>query len=814
MTNNKKLTKESIKELINILTLEQKVKLCSGKNLWYLEDFEELGIPGIMVADGPHGLRKQVTEVETLGIADSVPSTCFPTAATLACSWDRELVFEVGNAIGEMCRQEKVSVLLGPGINIKRSPLCGRNFEYYSEDPYLTGEMATAFIKGVQNQGIGTSLKHFAVNNQEYHRMVFDSIIDERTLREIYLTGFEMAVKNAQPWTMMTGYNRINGIFCSDNHRLLTKILREEWGFNGVVMSDWGGTNDRVAGIKAGMDLEMPSSGGAFDDMVKESLENGTLSIDDLNKSIERLLNLVKKSQAQLDGTYLCDMNAHHRLARKAAAESAVLLKNEGNLLPLKKDIHVAIVGDMAKNLRYQGHGSSLINPDRLETAMDEISRFIDREAVTTYAQGYLSGTDKTDTGLLKEAVTTATNADVAIVFVGLPPIFESEGYDREHMAMPANHIELIEEIAAVNDNVVVVLSNGSPIELPWIDKVKSVLETYLGGQASGGAVTDVLFGVVNPSGKLAETFPMNGHDTATYRYFPGESRQVQYREGLYVGYRYFDTVGKEVRFPFGHGLSYTTFEYSNFSLSKAEITDAESVIATVTVTNTGNVAGYEIVQCYVHDLESSVYRPEQELKNFAKVYIQPGESREITMVLDRRSFAFYDVNTADWQVETGEFEIRLGSSSRDIKLRRRLTVTSNFSFTGSPSPDEYRLPLKEHFTISDDAFTELVGQPVPPVDPVYPFHINSTMGEIKDTFFGRIIYKRARKAAFKVWKGEMDDTTKKIIEIGLLGSPLRSLVLLTGGKFSFSEVQGLITILNGRFFKGLGMVLGLIRNK
>jgi beta-glucosidase len=763
-----------------------------------------------MVADGPHGLRKQAADADNLGIGDSVPATCFPTAATLASSWDRDLVFQVGRAIAEACRQENVSVLLGPGANIKRSPLCGRNFEYYSEDPYVTGEMATAFIRGVQSQGVGTSLKHFAANNQEYHRFVSDSVVDERTLREIYLTGFEMAVKNAQPWTVMCAYNKINGTYCSDSHRLLTGILREEWGFEGVVISDWGGTNDRLAGIKAGMDLEMPSSRGGFDQALLEALKTGQLDRASLDVVAARLLNLIMKSEDRREENTTCDAAAHHRLARRAAAESAVLLKNEGNLLPLGKDSTIAVIGDMARHPRYQGHGSSLINPLMLENALAEISRIAGQGAAVTFAPGYQMNSHKPDPVLLEEAAEAARGADVAVIFAGLPPVFESEGYDREKMAMPASHDALIEKITEVNDNVVVVLSNGAPVEMPWLEKVKSVLETYLGGQASGGAAADILFGLAGPGGRLAETFPLKGEDTASHAYFPGLPRQVQYREGLYVGYRYFDTAGKDVRFPFGYGLSYTQFAYSDFSLSAEEITEHETLTLTLTVTNTGETAGHEVVQCYVHDPECSVYRPEQELKDFVKICLAPGESSQVTMTLDRRAFAYWDVASSDWQVEAGAFEIRVGASSRDIKFRATLSVTSGFAPAAPPDMPAYHELAKENFAVSDEAFARALGRPVPNPDPVRPFHINSTMGEIRETVIGRLIFSLAKREALKLWKGELDDTVRRIIETGIEEAPLRSMVLLTGGRFTFPQVHGIINILNGKVVKGLGMILGL----
>ncbi|MBN1533319.1 MAG: glycoside hydrolase family 3 C-terminal domain-containing protein [Spirochaetes bacterium] len=807
MTAKGVLTEERIREIIARMTPEEKVRLCSGKDFWNTEDYGAHGVPSIMVADGPHGLRKQVVNIDHLGIATSVPATCFPTAATLASSWDRELLTQVGRALAEECRKESVSVVLGPGINIKRHPLCGRNFEYYSEDPFLAGELAAAFIGGVQGEGIGTSLKHYAVNNQEYHRMVTDAVVDERTLREIYLAGFEAAVKQARPWTVMSAYNRVNGEYCSDSRRLLTGILRDEWGFDGVVVSDWGGTNDRVAGLAAGMDLEMPSSGKAFDNEVLAALREGRLAMEDLDASAARILTLVMKSQCPPPRDSACDMEAHHRLARRAAAESTVLLKNQEGILPLQRQGTIAVIGEMAATPRYQGHGSSLINPAHLDCALEEIRAGAGSAAVT-YARGYSLDTDKTDRALLAEAVECARGADRVVIFAGLPPIFESEGYDRRDMAMPENHNELIREISLANRNVIVVLSNGSPVAMPWIDGVKGVLESYLGGEASGGGAADVLFGAVNPGGRLAETFPFSEEDTAAHRYFPGVPRQVQYREGLYVGYRYFDTAGKGVRFPFGYGLSYTTFEYSDLGIAKHS---EESVTVTLRITNTGGAAGHETVQCYVHDPVTSVHRPEQELKGFRKVFLKPGESAKVSIPLDRRSFAYYDVASGDWRVEPGDFEIRVGASSRDIRLRKTVALSPPFAPAEGdrPSPDEYRYPKSECFEISDGAFAALLGRPVPPAEGDRPYHLNTTMAEARKRLFGRLLYTLVRREAMKLWGGKIDAMTRRIIESGVAEAPLRSMVLMTGGQFRFGFVRGIVDILNGHVFRGIRGMLG-----
>jgi beta-glucosidase len=665
-----------IRTLISQMTLEEKASLCSGLDFWRLKGIERLGIPSIMVTDGPHGLRKQQS-ADHLGIYDSVPATCFPSAVGLASSWNRELVEKVGIALGEECQAEGVAILLGPGANIKRSPLCGRNFEYFSEDPYLSSEMAASHIKGVQSQGVGTSLKHFAVNNQEHRRMSVDAIVDERTLREIYLASFEGAVKQAQPWTVMCSYNKVNGEYASENKYLLTDILKDEWGFEGFVVSDWGAVNERVKGLAAGLDLEMPSSNGIGDQKIVEAVKNGTLPEEVLDKAVERILRVIFKAVDRKKENASYDKEAHHQLAREVARECMVLLKNEERILPLKKEGTIAVIGEFAKNPRYQGGGSSHVNPTKLDNIYEEIKKTAGNNANILYAQGYNLEKDEIDEQLIQEAKKVAIQSDVAILFVGLPERYESEGYDRQHLRIPDNHQKLIEAVTEVQPNVVVVLSNGSPIEMPWLDKVKGVLEAYLGGQALGGAIADLLFGDANPSGKLAETFPRELSHNPSYLNFPGEGDKVEYKEGIFVGYRYYDKKNIEPLFPFGYGLSYTTFEYSNLSISKKEMLDTETVTVTVNVKNTGEMAGKEIVQLYVKDVESSVIRPEKELKGFEKIELQPGEEKTVTFTLDKRAFAYYNVDLKDWHVESGEFEILIGKSSRDIVLKDSIYVKS-----------------------------------------------------------------------------------------------------------------------------------------
>ncbi|WP_114352125.1 glycoside hydrolase family 3 C-terminal domain-containing protein [Saliterribacillus persicus] len=661
------------------MTLEEKAGLCSGLDFWYLKGIERLEIPSLMVTDGPHGLRKQAQGADHLGIYDSVPATCFPSAVGLASTWDKELIYQVGVALGEEAQAEAVAVLLGPGANIKRSPLCGRNFEYFSEDPYLSTEMAANHINGVQSQGVGTSLKHFAANNQEHRRMSSDSIVDERTLREIYLASFEGAVKKAQPWTVMCSYNKVNGEYASENYRLLTEVLREDWGFKGFVVSDWGAVNERVAGLKAGLELEMPASNGLNDQKIVDAVKNGELDERTLDIAVERILNILDKAVTNKKQNATYDKEAHHRFARKVAAESMVLLKNEAGILPLEKDTDVAVLGGFATKPRIQGGGSSHINPTKIDNVLDELKELAP-EASVSFEEGYDLATDHVDEQLIMKAQKAAKNASVAVVFAGLPDRYESEGYDREHLAIPENHRLLIEAVAEVQPNTVVVLSNGAPIEMPWLENVKAVVEGYLGGQAFGGAVADILYGATNPSGRIAETFPVKLSDNPSFLNFPGEGDKVEYKEGIFVGYRYYDTKQVTPLFPFGYGLSYTTFSYSDLRFDKKEIDDTDTLQVSVKVKNTGNVAGKEVVQLYVTDTEASVNRPAKELKRFEKVALEAGEEKEVTFTLDKRAFAYYHVELDDWYVETGEFKILIGKSAEEIVLEDAVTVKSTIT--------------------------------------------------------------------------------------------------------------------------------------
>lgn len=658
--------KRSITEFISQMTLEEKAGLCVGLDFWHLKGVERLGIPSIMVSDGPHGLRKQDMEADHLGINESIKAVCFPPAVLSACSFDRGLMEQLGDAVGKEAQATDVSVVLGPGVNIKRSPLCGRNFEYFSEDPYLSGEMAVPYIKGVQAHGVGTSLKHFAANNQENCRMSCSSEVDERTLWEIYLPAFEKAVKNAQPHTVMCSYNLVNGVFASENDWLLNKVLRDEWGFEGLVVSDWGATVDHVKGIAAGLDLEMPDSAGVTDAQLVAAVKDGRLDEAILNQAVARILTLIfrwEDNREQREFT----MEADHELARHIAEESIVLLKNNG-MLPLKEDEKILFVGEFAQIPRYQGGGSSHVNSFKVSDALSAAKKF----AAVSYAKGFSGQTDEYDAVLAEEAVMAAKTADKVVIFAGLPDSFESEGYDRAHMDMPSCQNRLIEEIASANPNVIVVLHNGAPVTMPWRDKAEGIIEAYLGGQAVGEAVANILFGAVNPCGKLAETFPKKLSDNPAHLNFGGNEK-VEYREGVFVGYRYYDKKEMEVNFPFGHGLSYTSFTYSNLRFDRETMTDGEVLNVAVDVTNTGDLPGKEIVQLYVSDCTGRVQRPLRELKGFAKVSLTPGETKTVTMTLNTRSFSWYSVELHDWYAYPGEYVISAAASSQDIRLEKSI---------------------------------------------------------------------------------------------------------------------------------------------
>ncbi len=662
-----------LEHILSEMSLEEKAALCSGADFWSTKALERLGIPGVMMCDGPHGLRKQEGQGDYLGINQSIKTVCFPTAAALAASFDRALLHTLGETLGEECQAEDVSMLLGPGMNIKRSPLCGRNFEYFSEDPYLSGQLAGAYVQGLQSKGIAACPKHFAANNQETLRMSGSSQIDERTLHEIYLSAFEDMVKESDPRSIMCSYNQINGVFSSENRELLTDILRKSWGFTGFVVTDWGAGKDRVKGIHAGVDLEMPGRDDpAQVAQIVAAVQSGELPQEELDKAAYNILKFVCDRQERRRPDTKVDLSVDHARSVQMAVECAVLLKNERQTLPLDPSQKAAFLGDFARAPRYQGAGSSHINSYQVTGAV-EAARLAGYHVA--FAKGYDPRSDKTDPDLLEEALNAAKDAEVAVIFAGLPDSYESEGFDRTTMAMPANQNELIEAVAAVNPNTVVVLHNGSPIEMPWADKAAAILELYLGGEGVGEAAVDLLYGKANPSGRLAETFPIQLADNPSYLNFPGVDGIVEYHEGVFVGYRYYDKKKMNVAFPFGHGLSYTNFTYSGIQLDKADLTEGETLTVTCKVKNTGACAGKEVIQLYVRDEQSRVNRPVRELKGFEKVELAPGEETTVSFTLDKKAFAYYEPEVHDWFVESGIFLIEIGASSRDIRLTALVAV-------------------------------------------------------------------------------------------------------------------------------------------
>ncbi|WP_270411435.1 glycoside hydrolase family 3 C-terminal domain-containing protein [Microbacterium maritypicum] len=661
------------------LTLEEKASLTSGADFWTTKAIDRLGIPSVMMTDGPHGLRKQSGSTDHLGLASSVPATCFPPAVGIGSSFDPEIIERVGAAIGVEAAIENVAVVLGPGINIKRSPLCGRNFEYFSEDPIVSGILGAASVRGIQSKGVGTSLKHFAANNQEFDRMRASSDVDPRPLREIYLRGFERVVKDAAPWTVMCSYNKLNGVWTSEDPWLLTSVLRDDWGFDGLVVSDWGAVNDRVVGVAAGLDLEMPASGGRTDAQLVAAVRAGTLPESVLDTAAARAIDLVRKAGERPAVAGPLDVDAHHALAREAAGRSIVLLKNDGALLPLAADQMVAVIGAFATEPRFQGAGSSLINPTRVDNALDEL-RVVGGENVS-YAAGFaveggaVEASGRTAEELRAEAVGVARTADVAVLFLGLPAAEESEGFDRDHIDLPAEQLAVLDAVLEVNPRVVVVLSNGGVVALPFADRVPAIIESWLLGQAGGGAVADVLYGAVNPSGKLTETVPVRLEDNPSFGNFPGEFGHVRYGEGLLVGYRWYDAKGLDVTFPFGHGLSYTTFEYTG---ATAEVGADGGIVVRLDVTNSGDRDGREVVQVYVAPTTSIVQRAPRELKAFSSVALAAGETRSVELVVRREDLAYWDIRVDRWIVEGGEYTVEVAASSRDIRSRVSVEISGD----------------------------------------------------------------------------------------------------------------------------------------
>ena len=792
-SNNK-----SAAEIVASLDLDTRIKLVSGKSFWHLEPVPSAGLTEIMVTDGPHGLRRQETSADHLGLNAARAATCFPTAATLGSSWDTELISRVGVALGEEALDQGVSVILGPGLNLKRHPAGGRSFEYISEDPVVSGKLAAAMVKGIQSKGVGTSIKHFAVNNHESHRLVIDAVVDERTLRELYLRGFEIVVKESEPWTVMCSYNKVNGTYASENHELLTSILRNDWGFKGLVMTDWGAANDRVEGIRAGLDLEMPGSNNAFGPEIQAAIESGRLTETELNACATRVVELIQKGQQ--GDPVPADYDAHHQLAREASAAGSVLLRNEG-LLPLSKSAKVAIIGAFAEKPRYQGAGSSQVTPTKVDNALAAIRDKVGSAGQVTYAAGYDVRTGDTTNELIEAAVKAALASDVAVVFAGLPASHESEGFDRTTLDMPTGHIELIEAVAATGVRVAVVLSNGGVVHLPFAERVDAVLESWLGGQAGGSAVADVLFGDAEPAGRLAESIPFNVAQLPANRNFPGLPRQVQYREGPYIGYRFHDSAGVPAQFPFGFGLSYTSFAWDEIALNASD-GDAESGSSSshqisVKVTNTGDRAGSDVVQVYVRKPESVTYRPDKELKGFAKVTLDPGSSETVTITLDRDSFAIWDVASNSWAVESGTYEIIVARSSADVVQVLTAEVASDDPVAPSEGPAA--------FVATSDEFARMLGRPIPAVDVGRPFHRNSTLNDISETKAGKVFANQVIKIGLKRAQHEFpdpDDATVKMFKAAIGEGPVRALVLMGGGVISFDTLDGLIDAFNGEWLE------------
>ena len=780
--------------LLKKLTLEEKCALLSGAETFKTRGMPEHGIPQIWLSDGPHGLRKQAGESDHLGLNPSVPATCFPTASAVANSWDAALGEEIGAALGEEAAAQEVSVVLGPGLNMKRNPLCGRSFEYFSEDPYLAGKLAAGYIRGIQSKGVAACPKHFAVNSQETRRMASDSIVDERTLREIYLTGFEIAVKEGHPRSIMSSYNLVNGTYANENKHLLMEILRGEWGFDGAVITDWGGSNDHALGVKNGSTLEMPAPGG---DSVRELLaavESGKISESDIDARLSELLPLVFDTKAALDAAPReFDAAAHHALARRAAAESLVLLKNEGSLLPLAAGSKVAVIGDFAKNPRYQGAGSSMVNSTQVDVLLDKL---IDSELnVIGYQQGF-DRHGKPDAALQKSACELATQADTVILCMGLDEIAESEGLDRSNLRLAQNQVDLLQAVAAVNPKIVVVLYSGSVVETPWLDNCQALLYAALGGQAGAGAVADALTGKVNPCGKLAETWPLTYADIPSAADFATRRKTVEYREGLYIGYRYVTTAEKAVRFPFGYGMSYTTFAYSDMAADEQGVS--------LTVTNTGSVAGTEIVQLYIAKKNSELFRPAKELKGFARVTLAPGEKQRITITLDDKAFRFWNVKANRWEIEGGEYELLVGASVEDIRLCEKISVHGTATVHPYEDVDLDCYYKGDVLHVSDADFEKLLGHPIP--NDKTKIDRNLTLGELNHarsplgwlvwlvlTILLDVSYKRGKPDLNILFQYNM---------------PLRALAKMTNGAISMGMVDGIVMELQGFWILGLVRVI------
>ncbi len=792
----------NIQNMIDAMSLDEKIKIISGKSFWYTHDIKRLNIPAVLLSDGPHGLRKQFNGKDHMGIGSSLPAVSFPTAVNMASSWNTELIEEIGQALGTHCVHEKIAVLLGPGINIKRSPLCGRNFEYFSEDPYISGRIAAAWIKGVQSCGVGASIKHYALNNQETRRMTINVLVDERAMYEIYLSAFEEAVKDEQPYTVMSAYNMVNGQYASENKSLIDSILRKKWGFKGLVVSDWGAVNNRVDGLIAGLDLEMPCSYGAHKKGIKKAIKKGYLTTAILDKSVTRILELVDRVQNQK----CCipfDIEEQHQLARKAAAESIVLLKNKQKTLPLSIDRNFVLIGALAKEMRYQGAGSSRVNPTKLPNLVDTLK---ERNISFDYAQGYSLCEEDKRQNYLEEAITKAKNHKTVVVVAGLTEDFESEGFDREHINLPPSQNRLIKELSLLNKKIIVILFGGGPVAMPWITKIDALLNAYLPGQAGAEAITDIIFGDANPSGKLAETYPLALEDTPCFNSFACEKYHQPYLESIYVGYRYYDKAKKRVLFPFGYGLSYTKFAYLKMTLSSRKITDQDILEVSVTVSNTGMVSGKETVQIYTGMVKSNIFREVKKLRDFKKIHLEPGQERKVIFRLRKRDFAYYNFLSKNYKVESGKYMIMAGSSSRHIHLYETIFIKSVNEDTCIPKAyseiDDYFFLNRKKHTFNLDSFKKLYTNPFPKENDHKDITINTPVYDMRHHFLGRVIYRIMEKQVIRMTK---DDTgIALMIERSLKELPLRSIVLMGQGKISLVMAQGIVDLVNRKYIIGL----------
>jgi beta-glucosidase len=783
----------NINEVLSQLTLEEKASLCSGLDFWHLRGIPRLNVPSIMLTDGPHGLRKQTASPDHIGISSSHPATCFPPAVTLASTWNPQRAYDMGVALGEECRTQGVSVLLGPGMNIKRHPFCGRNFEYFSEDPLLSGVFASSWIQGVQSQGIGTSLKHFALNNQESMRMVVDTIVDERTMHEIYLKGFKHAIQESQPWTIMSAYNKVNGHYMSEHPTLLNPLLRDTWGFKGAVITDWGANHHREAGLKAGQDIEMPGGYQHQIDVIRDAVLNKSLSMDVLDTRVRTILELIQKASTTLENNYPdYSIENHHQLARAIGAEGIVLLKNEGETLPIKKQQRIAVIGELAQRPRYQGSGSSLINPHQLSSLLEALSN---RNIDYNYARGYDLDSDEIQPLLLNEAKDLASDADVVVCMVGLPDRYESEGFDRQHLHLPHNHIVLIEALCAVHSKVIVCLSNGAPVLMPWRHVPSAILEAYLGGQASGEALLDVLIGDVNPSGKLAETFPEDIEDVLSHHYFPGEHKQVEYREGPYVGYRWFSSANIRPAYPFGYGLSYSTFNIDSLKIDlKDDIIQIHGEL-----TNNSHIDGYETIQIYVSKPDSVLIRPKRSLVGFKKIWTLKHQSQPFTIDVDVKQLKIFQ---GEDKLEAGEYVVSVGTSSEDIIQSYTISLSSQDKID-SDLALAYFNP-KEDFKPNDEDFALLLNRPIPQPKPLKPYTINSTLVDISAHPLGKMMLWGVLKMSKSLSQGVADEFNQAMIEHMIKEMPLRSLINFSGGKLSMKTTLTLLSIMNKGLIKTL----------